>query len=141
MNINKQKISAAVLAGFIIGLPFAAGAGGLVPCGDSAGLVGGVDVPAQPPCDFNFLIVMANSIIKFLLYGIAIPLTAIGFMVVGARLVLNTNKDTAWTQAKDSFEDIGIGFFIILGAYVLIKVVLFQFVTAEQATFMQSLFQ
>ncbi len=101
-----------------MGLPFAVGAAGLVPCGGGGG---------EPVCDFNQLMVMANNIIRFLMYSVAVPLAALGFMVVGARLVFNQNKEAAWTTAKESFGDIGRGFFIILGAFLLIKFVLSQF--------------
>ncbi len=117
MSINKQKISAIVLAGFVISLPFVVGAAGLVPCG-------GGD---EPDCDFNELMIMANNIIEFLLYKVMVPLIALGFMYVGARLVLFQEKEAEWTKAKESFVVMAQGVFIILGAFLLIKFVLYQF--------------
>lgn len=118
MIIDFKKMSAAVLAGFVISFPFMAVAAGLVPCG------GGTDEPA---CDFNQLMIMANKIVHFLLYSVAVPLSAIGFMWAGGNLVFSQNKEKAWSDAQERFGDIGKGFFIILGAFVLIKFILYQF--------------
>ena len=117
---NKQKIGAIMFAGFIVWLPFIVSASGLVPCG-------GGGTPPEPPCDFSQLMVMANKIISFIIYGVAVPLAALGFMWAGADLVLNQNKEGAWSTAKERFGDIAIGFFVILGAFLLIKFILYQF--------------
>ncbi len=115
---NKQIISATILAGFIIGLPFAATAAvHLVPC--------------ENDCDFNQLMIMANRIINFLLYSVMVPLIALGFMYVGARLVLFQEKEAEWTKAKESFLVMAQGVFIIISAFILIKFVLFQFLNTD----------
>ncbi len=118
MKINTKKISAIILAGFIMGLPFVAvAAEHLVPCDDD--------------CDFNQLMAMANNIVRFLMYAVAVPLAALGFVVVGARLVFNQDKADAWTKAKEGFWDIGKGFFIIFGAFLLIKFILYEFLNTD----------
>ncbi len=125
MTINKQKISAVVLVGLVVGLPLvvaaAAHPGSLVPCVND--------------CDFNKLMEMANRIINFLLYAVLVPLTALVIMYVGARLVLFPDKESEKTKAKESFLLIAQGVFIVLGAFVLIKFVLFEFLSPEYATF------
>lgn len=97
------------------------GATGLVPC----------DGGGDNPCDFNQLIIMANNIIKFLLFDVAIPLAVLGFMFAGAMLVIGSNKEGEWTKAKERFENIGIGFFIILGSFIFVKLVLYSFLNTE----------
>lgn len=87
-------------------------------------------------CGFNDLITLVNNVIHFIIYYIAVPLAALGFMWVGGNLVLNQNKESAWSDAKEKFWDIGRGFGIILGAYVLIKMALFAFLSEEQINFM-----
>lgn len=104
-----------------------------VPCGDFAS--------GQKECGFNDLIILANNIIKFLMFSVAVPLAAIGIMWVGGNLVINQDKEGAWSKAKDSFWDIILGFGIMLASYVLIKTVLFAFISDEQARFMQFIFQ
>lgn len=106
-----------MFVGFILLLPIIASAAGLVPCGGDG----------EPLCDFNQLMTMVNKIIHFLFYDVAIPLTAISFMYIGGRLVLYQDKAGEWKKAKDAFENIGMGFGIMIGAFVLIKFVLSQF--------------
>lgn len=101
-----------------------------------------VGIPCNgPDCKFDDLIILANNIIRFLMFSVAVPLAAIGFMWVGGKMVLSPNKESAKTEAKQSFTSIAIGFGIMLGAYVFIKTILFAFLTDEQAGFMQFMFQ
>lgn len=114
---NIKKIATTILAGLIIGMPILASAAGLVPC----------EGTPESPCNFNQLMTMVNKIIRFLFIDVALPLTAISFMYIGGRLVLYQDKQGEWKKAKDAFEDIGVGFGIMIGAFVLIKFVLSQF--------------
>ena len=101
-----------------------------------------VGIPCNgPDCGFDDLIILANNIIKFLMFSVAVPLAAIGFMWMGAKMVLLPNKESAKTEAKDGAMLIVQGFAIMLGAYVFIKTILFAFLTDEQASFMQFMFQ
>lgn len=124
--MKNQKKVAAVLSFAIILLPFVArAASGLIPC----------DGSDANPCTFASFMTLANNIIHFLLYDVSVPLAAIGFMVVGAKLVLSQNKESAWSEAKGSFASIGTGFGIMLGAYVLIKVVIYAFLNTDAGFF------
>lgn len=124
-TILNQRTGAAVLSFAVLVVPMIAGAQSLIPCGGKG----------QDPCEFKHLIILANKIISFLMYSVAVPLAALGFMWAGGNLVLNQNKEGAWNDAKSSFGDIGMGFGIMLGAFVLIKFILFAFLSDEQATF------
>ena len=117
--MNSQKITAGIVSFFILVAPVLAWAEVGIPCGDLAA--------GQKECGFNDLITLANSIIKFLMISVAVPLAAIGFMWVGGKMILSPNKESAKTEAKQSFANIAMGFGIMLGAYVLIKMVLFAF--------------
>ena len=119
----KQKKVAGILSFMLLTLPFLAhGASGLIPC-------------EGPECGFSDVMKLANNIVKFLLYDVSIPLAAIGFMWAGANLILSQNKESAWSDAKGRFESIGIGFGIMLGSYVLIKVVLYAFLNTDAGFF------
>ena len=118
MNISFKKTSALILAGVALSLPFLAVAQIGIPCNG-------------PDCDFDDLITLANNIIKFLVFTVSVPLAALGFMVAGAKLVLNQNKEGAWSEAKQSFGTIGMGFGIILAAFLLVKMVLFAFLDTD----------
>lgn len=125
-----KKTFSSILIFAIFALPLVASAQLGIPCG-------GDTPPADHPCGFNDLIILINNIIHFIIYYVAVPLAALGFMYVGGRLVLFPNKEGEWTKAKGIFWDIGMGFGIILGAYVLIKMVLFAFLSEEQINFMK----
>lgn len=101
-----------------------------------------IGIPCDgPDCTFDSLIQLVNNIIKFLMYGVAIPLAALGFMFVGAKMVLSPNKESAKTEAKESFGNIIKGFLIMLSSYLLIKTGLFLLMDEKQQTLIKFLFE
>lgn len=101
-----------------------------------------VGMPCEgPDCTFDDIIILINNIVKFLVFSVAVPLAAIGFMFMGAKLVLMQNKEAEMTKAKEGLWNIVIGFGIMLASYVVIKTALFAFLSDEQKTFMGFLFQ
>ena len=131
MKTTNKKNAATILVFAVLIVPIMAYGASLVPCGQPAGtpdiIVGGISRPTINPCGFDDLIVLANTIVRFLMYDVAVPLAAIGFMWAGANLVLNQDKEGAWSEAKERFVNIAKGFGIMIGAYVLIKFVLYTF--------------
>ncbi len=136
MKINKQKIGAMVTAGVMLALPFivlaSSGEHVGIPCGEVNPATKKFDGVNYRECGFSDLITLASNIMNFLIYKVAVPLAALGFMWVGANLVLNQDKPGAWNTAKDGFWDIGKGFAIMIAAFLLIKFVLDQFLSADQ---------
>lgn len=126
-NAKFKIVTANILAGMLVSIPFVA----VAAAGESFGTVCN-----GPDCDFSKLILLVNKIINFLLYKISIPLVAIGFMYAGARLILYPNKETEWKKTKEMFNDIATGFGIMLGIYVLMKLVLSQFLATGFTTFL-----
>lgn len=117
-DIYRKRI-AATLSFLILAAPALVRGAGLVPdCGAA--------------CGFSELMVMVNKVVRFLFLDVAVPLAALGFMWAGASLVLSQNKESAWTDAKGRFETIGMGFGIMLGTYVLVKVVIYQFLNTNK---------
>lgn len=128
MKTKNQKILAGVLSASVFAIPLFAVAQVGIPCNG-------------PDCTFDSLIILVNNIIKFLMFKVAVPLAALGFMWMGGKLVLNQDKEGARNEAKQGFGLIITGFFIMLGAYVLIKTILFAFITDDQKAFIQFMFQ
>ncbi len=134
-----KKISTAVLIGLILSAPLLTiaaemkGEMKLVPCGGAAGDKytdsKGTKVPADHECGFNDLVIIANNIIDFLIYKIVVPLIAVAFMAIGANLVLNQNKETARSEAKNQIENMARGIFWILASFLLIKFILSEFLS------------
>lgn len=92
-----------------------------------------------PDCGFNNLIEMVNKIISFLMYKIVVPLAALGFMFAGSKLIFSQNKESAWSEAKESFQNIVLGFIIMAGAFLVIKFLIYQFIDETQREFMDFL--
>lgn len=122
--VQKTKVAAVLLAFSV--LPMVAYGASLIPCGGD-----GTDPLTSHPCGFNDLLVLANNIVHFLMYDVAVPLAAIGFMWAGANLVLNQDKESAWSEAKGRFTTILTGFGIMLGSYILIKTILYTFLNTD----------
>lgn len=133
MKKINQKTFATVVSFALFVFPAVVWAQVGIPCGDIA--------LGQKECGFNDLIILSNNIIKFLMFKVAVPLAALGIMFVGAKMVLSSNKESAKTEAKQSFTNIAIGFLIMLGAYVFIKTIIFALLSDEQKSFMQFMFQ
>lgn len=140
-TILKQKTTAVILSLAILVVPTVALGASLIPCGQRAGTapitVGGSSYDTTKECGFNDLIILANIIIKFLMIDVAVPLAALGIMWAGGNLIVNQNKEGAWTEAKESFWNIGIGFGIMLGSFVLLKLIFFTFLSTDQINFMK----
>jgi hypothetical protein len=132
MKFLNQKTSAAALSLALLATPLLASAAG--------GILTGV-CPNAPDCTFNDILILSNNVIKFLLFSVSVPLAALGFVWVGANLILSQNKTSAWSDAKGRFADIAMGFGIMLGSYILIKTVIFSFLTANQQSYMQFMFK
>lgn len=132
-TILKQKIGATILSLAVLMLPMMAYGSGLIPCGDPVGdPVGSIAVPpSDHPCGFEDLLVLTNNIIHFLMFDVAIPLAALGFMYAGARLVLFQEKEGEWAKAKEIFGDMALGFAYMLGGYLLIKTVIYAFLNTD----------
>lgn len=135
-KIYTQKNIACGVVFLILSLPFFASAQVGIPCGE---VVNG----KLEECTFDHLIILINNIIKFLMFSVAVPLAALGLMWRGGVLVINQDKESAWSEAKEGFWDIGKGFMIMLGAYVLIKTILFAFLDEQyvQGSVLQFMFQ
>lgn len=115
----KQKTITQILSLAVLTLPLTASAQIGIPCNG-------------PDCKFDDLLTLANRIVRFLMIDVAVPLAALGFMYTGGRLVLFQDKEGEWTKAKESFWDMGMGFGIMLGSYVLIKAILYAFLNTDK---------
>ena len=83
---------------------------GIVPCGNAG----------QKDCDFDQLINLVNRIITYLIY-IAIPIASIAFAYAGFELLTSGGNPSKMAEAKKLMSRVGIGFIIMLGAYLIVK--------------------
>ena len=89
--------------------------GGLVPCDNSAG----------NPCDFNAFMALINTVIKFILFDLVIPIAAIMFAYAGFQMVIAGGDSAgARKKAKDIFSNAVFGLIIAVAAFLIIRTVL-----------------
>ena len=106
------------IALFIIVVPFfalAQGIGPIVPqnCGKEG----------QPSCNFSHLIQLANTLITFLI-RISSFLAAIAFTYVGWLYVTSGGDSGKKSEAKGILMKVVIGFVLVLGAWLIVKLIL-----------------
>ena len=91
-------------------------AAGLVPCGTTAN---------PKPCDFNQLMNLVNTVIKFILYDMVIPIAAIMFAYAGF-LMVTAGQETsgARTKAKSIFTNAVIGLIFAVAAFLIVRTIL-----------------
>ena len=84
----------------------------LVPCTDGKS------------CDFNALMTMVNTVIKFIIFDLALPIDAIMFVYAGFKLVTSGGDTGARQTAKDVFTNTLIGLIFAVAAWLIINTVL-----------------
>lgn len=123
-NKDFKKIIPAICASVILVAP-------MVVLGQGPDNLGGAICSKGVNCGFEDLMKLANAIVQFLMFKVAIPLAALGFMYVGARMVIIQNKEAERKNAWEMMTNIGYGFAIMLGSFVLIKFILYQFLNTD----------
>lgn len=84
----------------------------LIPCGGE-----------NRPCTLSCFFVLVDNIINFLLFNIAIPLTATALMVAGIHFVAG-GSEQAITKGRAIFKFTMIGIFLAFGAWLIIDLIL-----------------
>lgn len=100
---------------------FAKTASGLIPCGNVK-LNGGI-APGQE-CDFNDLIILAQTVINFLIFKIASPLAAVMFAYAGFLYLTNQGNESQVKKAHDIFWYVFIGLVVALAAWLVVNFIL-----------------
>ncbi len=75
------------------------------------------------PCDFNALITLINKVIRFVLFNMAVPISAIMFAYAGFLLV-TAGGEGEKTKAKNIFTNTVIGLVIAAGAWLIVETLL-----------------
>lgn len=90
------------------------------PASDWKGLVPCVDGQA---CDFSQFMVLIDNVIKFVLYGMAIPIAAISFAYTGFKMITAPGGE-AKTKAKEVFANTVFGLVLAFAAFLIVKTIL-----------------
>ncbi len=118
-----QQVIKIIRQGLVIGgtfLPTLTFAAGIVPdCNNG-------------PCGYSDLIVMANSIITFLVLNISVPIAAIAFVYAGFLYITSAGDEGQISKAHDIFRKVIIGFIIAAGAWLIVHFILTAFGVGSQ---------
>jgi hypothetical protein len=93
---------------------------GLIPCGNVASGAGST----TDMCTFTDLVVLAQTVIKFLIFSLAAPIAAIMFAYAGFTYVTNGGNESKIKQAHDIFLYVFWGLIIALAAWLMVNFVL-----------------
>ncbi|MCC7160392.1 hypothetical protein IT399_01540 [Candidatus Nomurabacteria bacterium] len=107
---------------FIPSFYAAHGATSLIPCNNMKTAADGTVTPAGE-CDFTALMTLVDTVIKFLLFKMVIPIAAILFTYTGFLIVTAPGAE-AKTKAKDTFSSVVIGLIIAVAGYLIVKTLL-----------------
>lgn len=111
-------------AGAFLSTPQISFAEGLVPCGgyeydDTGALMG-----EEPPCNFGYIIVLAQNVIEFLIFKLAAPLAALVIAWAGFLYVTSAANPGQREKAKKILTNVVLGFVIALAAWLIVKTLL-----------------
>jgi len=84
----------------------------------------GSDGMYTDPCNFNYVMLLINQVIKFLLFIIATPLFALIIIYVGWLYLSAGGNSENVTKAKKIIKNALIGYIIALIAWLLIKMIM-----------------
>ncbi len=110
---------------FIFSIPVLAFSAGLVPCGDTA----------DDPCKFNDLIDLIRIIVSFLMFKVALPLSAVLFSWAGIIMMTAGGSQDKIKQAKDIFLFVAIGIVITFAAWLIVETITGALLTPEYRSY------
>ncbi len=96
---------------------------GLIPCGRSPGP--NVDPSTTKPCEFKDFMTLINTVIKFILFKLVVPIAAVMFFYAGFLMVTSGGSTEARGKAKNIFTNAVYGLVIAAAAWLIIRTILF----------------
>ncbi len=99
---------------------------GIVPdCNTGAVIAGTKDTPAHfaNPCNFNSVMTLVNTTIRFLLLELATPLAAIIICYAGFLMLTSGGSSEKTTKAKKIIKNIIFGYMIALAAWLTVHTI------------------
>jgi hypothetical protein len=125
-KIGSKKTGLAVITVLlfmtILILPSLTFAGGLVPCGGGGG---------ENPCNLCDLVKLADSIIKFLIYDVALPLAGIGILISGILFLTAGGNEEQIKKGKKAFRYVVVGLLLVLAAFLIIDTIMVNLVSSQ----------
>ncbi|MEI8174689.1 MAG: hypothetical protein WCG28_01935 [bacterium] len=131
MNNKIIKFSISIFIFSILIAPAFSFAAGLVACDNvptiTTSIVDGKSVSVTTyakPCDFNAFMDLINTVIKFILFKLAVPISAIMFFYAGFELVISGGNTEKRGMAKKVFTNAVLGLVIAVASWLIVRTVL-----------------
>ncbi len=91
----------------------------------AAGLVPDCDnLTPTTQCDFTAFMTLIDTVIKFILFNMAVPIAAIMFAYAGFLMVTSGGSTESRTKAKSIFTNAALGLIFAAAAWLIIKTIL-----------------
>ncbi|MEK7071327.1 MAG: hypothetical protein AAB943_00095 [Patescibacteria group bacterium] len=94
----------------------------LVPCDNTPAADG--TIPEAQLCGFNAFMKLINNVVYFILFGLALPISAIMFAYAGFLLLTAGGSTEALGKAKTIFTHAALGLVIAAAAWLIINTIL-----------------
>ncbi len=120
------KIGFLSLLVFIIPVLTHAYSSGLIPCSGAE----------NSPCHFNDIIDLIRGIVSFLMFKVALPLSALLFSWAGVLMLTAGGSEEQIKKAKDIFFFVFIGILITLAAWLIVDTITGSLLTPEYKGFL-----
>ena len=79
------------------------------------------------PCDFNYVMLLINNVIEFLLFYLATPLAGLALCYSGGLMLFSGGSSEKLTKAKAIIKNVVIGYIIALAAWLIVSTIFKQF--------------
>jgi len=89
----------------------------LVPCGTG-------DTAGPDSCKWQDLVQLFNNVTDFIFLDLMIPLAVIAIVYAGIKILISRDKPAKLSDAYKTLQNVGIGIFMALGAYAIVKTIL-----------------
>ncbi|HPS21295.1 MAG TPA: hypothetical protein PLO44_00585 [Candidatus Paceibacterota bacterium] len=113
LNKQNKKNTFFVTGTFLLLVPIISFGAGLVPCGGQG----------ESECNFNFLLILINNIVKFVLFRLAVPIAAIMFAYAGILLLTSGGNTSQKEKSKKIFTGVAIGIVIAAAAWIIVHLI------------------
>ena len=81
-------------------------------------------VPCIDDCNFSHIMQLINNIVDFILFKMALPISAIMFAYAGFLLLFSGGEQAKRTKAKEIFVNVALGLAFALAAWLIVNTIL-----------------
>ncbi len=111
-NSKYKNIAKIALMLSVFSIPVFVFSAGLVPCDGT-----------DDPCNFNDFIDLIREVVNFLMFKVALPLSALLFSWAGILMLTAGGNESKIKEAKDIFWWVFVGILVTLAAWVLVSTI------------------